>query len=361
MAKDPRFEGHVAYVEDYDMELARYLLAGADVWVNMPRPPMEASGTSGMKAAINGVPNLSVLDGWWLEGYREGNGWGFGEVSYSAAPTPTPCTNSSSTRWPPCTTTRTRRRAPRLGGHDERGHDRRGVVQRHPHGRRVPGAAVPAGQRQWGRPPGAQVGRRRLVPPGPFVIAIERLTPSGVCASPRRRRSPPARACETHRGLCGPTPRRDTVSSQAPARHPAHLHRPALGDDDVDVPEHRGGRDAGPGGVEVGLGEVEAQLAEDGGECDPAQGGRSAGEPDGGESGERREKSGSSPGPRCARPQPAPARPRASTTRMGQVIDQAVLPSKPAETVSSSAPPTTRTTSHGVSRRSEATAPAPGR
>jgi len=81
MAKDPRFEGHVAYVEDYDMELARYLLAGADVWVNMPRPPMEASGTSGMKAAINGVPNLSVLDGWWLEGYQGNNGWGFGETT----------------------------------------------------------------------------------------------------------------------------------------------------------------------------------------------------------------------------------------------------------------------------------------
>ncbi|MBM3694497.1 MAG: glycosyltransferase family 1 protein [Actinobacteria bacterium] len=81
MAKDPRFEGHIAYVEDYDMELARYLLAGADVWVNMPRPPMEASGTSGMKAAINGAPNLSVLDGWWLEGFQGNNGWGFGETT----------------------------------------------------------------------------------------------------------------------------------------------------------------------------------------------------------------------------------------------------------------------------------------
>jgi starch phosphorylase len=83
MAKDPSFEGHVAYVEDYDMEEARYLLAGADVWVNMPRPPMEASGTSGMKAAVNGVPNLSVLDGWWLEGFNGRNGWGFGEVHHS--------------------------------------------------------------------------------------------------------------------------------------------------------------------------------------------------------------------------------------------------------------------------------------
>jgi starch phosphorylase len=83
MAQDPRFEGHVAYIEDYNMELARYLLAGADVWVNMPRPPMEASGTSGMKAAINGVPNLSVLDGWWPEGFNGRNGWGFGETYQS--------------------------------------------------------------------------------------------------------------------------------------------------------------------------------------------------------------------------------------------------------------------------------------
>ena len=62
----------VVYLEDYDMELARYLCAGVDLWLNTPQKPHEASGTSGMKAALNGVPSLSVLDGWWIEGHAEG-------------------------------------------------------------------------------------------------------------------------------------------------------------------------------------------------------------------------------------------------------------------------------------------------
>jgi len=69
----------VAYLEDYDMRLAKLLCAGSDVWLNTPIPPLEASGTSGMKAALNGVPSLSVLDGWWLEGHVEGiTGWAVG-------------------------------------------------------------------------------------------------------------------------------------------------------------------------------------------------------------------------------------------------------------------------------------------
>ncbi len=69
----------VAYLPDYDIELARVLVAGADVWLNNPMPPLEASGTSGMKAALNGVPSLSVLDGWWVEGCVEGvTGWAIG-------------------------------------------------------------------------------------------------------------------------------------------------------------------------------------------------------------------------------------------------------------------------------------------
>jgi starch phosphorylase len=69
----------IAYLPGYDMDLARRLVAGADVWLNTPRPPLEASGTSGMKAAINGVPSLSVLDGWWVEGWIEGvTGWAIG-------------------------------------------------------------------------------------------------------------------------------------------------------------------------------------------------------------------------------------------------------------------------------------------
>jgi starch phosphorylase len=69
----------IAYLEDYDMTQAGVLTAGADVWLNTPQPPLEASGTSGMKAALNGVPSLSVLDGWWLEGHVEGvTGWAIG-------------------------------------------------------------------------------------------------------------------------------------------------------------------------------------------------------------------------------------------------------------------------------------------
>ena len=74
-AKDQTFGGRIAFVEDYDELLAQYLVHGVDVWVNNPLPPMEASGTSGMKATLNGVPQLSVLDGWWIEGYNGKNGW----------------------------------------------------------------------------------------------------------------------------------------------------------------------------------------------------------------------------------------------------------------------------------------------
>ncbi|MDQ8021376.1 MAG: alpha-glucan family phosphorylase [Moraxellaceae bacterium] len=71
----PEFLGHVLLVEGYDLRLARRLVSGSDVWLNNPIYPLEASGTSGMKAAMNGVLNLSVLDGWWGEGYEPGNGW----------------------------------------------------------------------------------------------------------------------------------------------------------------------------------------------------------------------------------------------------------------------------------------------
>lgn len=75
-AQDPRFGGRIAFVEDYGEQLARYMVHGVDVWMNTPVPLMEASGTSGMKAGMNGVLNLSVLDGWWVEGYNGRNGWG---------------------------------------------------------------------------------------------------------------------------------------------------------------------------------------------------------------------------------------------------------------------------------------------
>ena len=75
MAKHNQLGGRVAFVEDYDMHMALYLTQGVDVWLNTPRRPREASGTSGMKASLNGVPNLSVMDGWWVEGYNGANGW----------------------------------------------------------------------------------------------------------------------------------------------------------------------------------------------------------------------------------------------------------------------------------------------
>lgn len=72
----------IVYVPDYDMDLARLLVGGVDLWLNTPRKPKEASGTSGMKAAVNGVPQLSTLDGWWLEGHVEGiTGWSIGDRS----------------------------------------------------------------------------------------------------------------------------------------------------------------------------------------------------------------------------------------------------------------------------------------
>ncbi len=78
MAKHNEMGGRIAFVEDYNMHMARYLVQGVDVWLNTPRRPREASGTSGMKAALNGVPNLSILDGWWVEGYNGANGWAIG-------------------------------------------------------------------------------------------------------------------------------------------------------------------------------------------------------------------------------------------------------------------------------------------
>lgn len=74
-SRDPRFEGKIVLVEDFDMALARKLVSGVDLWLNNPEYPKEASGTSGEKAGMNGVLNLSVLDGWWGEGFEEGNGW----------------------------------------------------------------------------------------------------------------------------------------------------------------------------------------------------------------------------------------------------------------------------------------------
>lgn len=78
--REPRFEGRVAFLEDYDMRVARLLVRGVDLWLNLPRVSMEASGTSGMKAALNGVPQMGTVDGWWEEGFDGHNGWVIGPV-----------------------------------------------------------------------------------------------------------------------------------------------------------------------------------------------------------------------------------------------------------------------------------------
>ncbi|MCB0061284.1 MAG: alpha-glucan family phosphorylase, partial [Caldilineaceae bacterium] len=79
LSQRPEFLGKIVFVENYDMNIARHLVAGVDVWLNNPRRPHEASGTSGQKAALCGSPNFSVLDGWWVEGYNGENGWAIGE------------------------------------------------------------------------------------------------------------------------------------------------------------------------------------------------------------------------------------------------------------------------------------------
>jgi starch phosphorylase len=80
------FRGKLVFIEDYDIEVARMMVQGCDVWLNTPRRPQEASGTSGQKCPINGGINCSILDGWWVEGFRGDNGWAIGQEILSATP-----------------------------------------------------------------------------------------------------------------------------------------------------------------------------------------------------------------------------------------------------------------------------------
>jgi starch phosphorylase len=78
LSRTEPLRGRIFILEDYDMRIARFLVGGVDIWLNNPRRPMEASGTSGMKAAMNGIPSISILDGWWDEGFNGRNGWAIG-------------------------------------------------------------------------------------------------------------------------------------------------------------------------------------------------------------------------------------------------------------------------------------------
>ena len=108
------FRGKIVFLEDYDMEVGRMLVQGADVWLNTPRRPQEAAGTSGQKSPINGGVNLSILDGWWVEGYRGDNGWAIGpdtttpDPSSRTARTRRRSTRCSRSRWCRRSSTRTR-------------------------------------------------------------------------------------------------------------------------------------------------------------------------------------------------------------------------------------------------------------
>jgi starch phosphorylase len=79
MSRDPRFLGKIVLVQDYDMDVGRHFVQGVDVWLNNPRRPLEASGTSGQKVVLNGGLNFSILDGWWAEAYDGGNGFAIGD------------------------------------------------------------------------------------------------------------------------------------------------------------------------------------------------------------------------------------------------------------------------------------------
>ena len=81
LSQTPEFSGRIIFIEDYDMNVARHLVQGVDLWLNTPRRPNEASGTSGQKAALNGIPSCSILDGWWEEGFNGHNGWAIGETT----------------------------------------------------------------------------------------------------------------------------------------------------------------------------------------------------------------------------------------------------------------------------------------
>ena len=147
LARDPELGGRIAFVEDYGEELAQDLVHGVDVWLNNPRPPLEACGTSGMKAAINGTLHLSILDGWWPEGYNGRNGWAFGgdENAPDAAGRRRPL-HPAGTGNSALVLSGERRRHPRgLGQKDERVHeDHRPRLQRPPHGEAILPEILPA-------------------------------------------------------------------------------------------------------------------------------------------------------------------------------------------------------------------------
>ena len=175
-SRAPELRGRVFIVEDYDMRIARFLVHGVDVWLNNPRRPLEASGTSGMKAAQNGVVNVSVLDGWWDEGWTGDNGWAIGgretnpdEGAQDWADAQDLYRILERRGHPALLPARPGRRAARLDRADaERDREHDLAVLGDPHAPRVHRAALPAGRRSGrqevangGRPASAGPDRHR--------------------------------------------------------------------------------------------------------------------------------------------------------------------------------------------------------
>ena len=175
-AVDPMFGGRIAFVDDYDLHVAHFLVQGCDVWLNNPRKPLEASGTSGMKASVNGVPHLSIGDGWWAEGYNSKNGW---LIEGQA---------------PPRRSRRRRRRRRRIALSSARVRDRAGVLrsrrQRHSQAMAVGGqAGHPVGDAALQRPAHGQGVRRDDVWAGDEAadaVPVSAGTGCGTAASNRR-------------------------------------------------------------------------------------------------------------------------------------------------------------------------------
>ena len=184
---DPRYQGRIIFAEDYDMSLASRLYGGVDVWLNNPRAPLEASGTTGMKAAANGALNLSVLDGWWIEGFAA-NRTPAGASSHRSRwtargmqPTATPSMRSSSERSCRSSTSAMSRICPASGFAVERGYSLAGApLLIAANGDRIHQSALCARFGGWraldgaagdGRP-GAGLGRQTLDDPAIVFAAI---------------------------------------------------------------------------------------------------------------------------------------------------------------------------------------------
>ena len=156
LMRDPRFAGKLVFIEDYDINVGRHLVQGVDVWLNNPRRPLEACGTSGQKVVLNGGLNLSILDGWWAEAYDGLNGFAIGtrrdahvDRACTTRATPRRCSTCCATKSFRCTTTATRRPAARVDRADEARHPHaRLALQRRSHGDGLRAEGVHSGRRR---------------------------------------------------------------------------------------------------------------------------------------------------------------------------------------------------------------------